>query len=146
MYTAHLFLFPLGLETTTAAILLYKSQILRFLTQDCYLCTDGGPSRGLRFLNPARPLYPRFQNPMLTVFENYQLSIKRLLLLLTIRSIPSSLKYPFIIIMLEGVWRSSDRNSQEVFFLQVESCPRDFRVQTLFSNHCLGSGCASEST
>ena len=29
--TAHLFLFPLGLETTTAAILLYKSQILRFL-------------------------------------------------------------------------------------------------------------------
>ena len=27
----HLFLFPLGLETTTAAILLYKSQILRFL-------------------------------------------------------------------------------------------------------------------
>ena len=31
------------------------------------MCTDGGPSRGLRFLNPARPLYPRFQNPMLTV-------------------------------------------------------------------------------
>merc|ERR1711917_126842 len=27
----HLFLFPLGLETTTATILLYKSQILRFL-------------------------------------------------------------------------------------------------------------------
>ena len=27
------------------------------------------PSRGLRFLNPVRPLYPRFQNPMLTVVK-----------------------------------------------------------------------------
>ena len=34
-----------------------------------YLCTDGGSSRGLRSLKPARPLYPRLLYPMGTVFD-----------------------------------------------------------------------------
>ena len=63
-----LFLCPLGLATTTAAILLYKSQILRLLNPRLLSMYWRGPSRGLRLLNPARPLYPRLQNPMLTVF------------------------------------------------------------------------------
>ena len=63
-----LFLCPLGLATTTVVIYYIKVKFRGRYIQGRYLCTDGGPSRGLRSLNPARPLYPRLQNPMVTVF------------------------------------------------------------------------------
>ena len=63
-----LFLCPLGLATTTVVIYYIKVKFRGRYIQGRYLCTDGGPSRRLRSLNPARPHYPRLQNPTVTVF------------------------------------------------------------------------------
>ena len=64
-----LFLFPLGLATTTVVIYYTKVKFRGRYIQGRYLCTDGGPSRPCWSLNPARPLYPRLQNPAGTVYH-----------------------------------------------------------------------------
>ena len=62
-YTAHLFLFPLGLETTTAAILLYKSQILRFLNPRLLFMYWRGSVKGVAVSKPSAAALSKVSKP-----------------------------------------------------------------------------------
>ena len=63
LYTAHLFLFPLDLETTTAAILLYKSQILRFLNPRLLFMYWRGSVKGVAVSKPSAAALSKVSKP-----------------------------------------------------------------------------------
>ena len=65
-----LFLFPLGLATTTAAILLYKSQILRFLNPRLLFMYWRGSVKGVAVSKPSAAALSKVSKPNVDCTEN----------------------------------------------------------------------------